>query len=90
MFTTRRLLLITAVIAVLALVARSALAGSSWAIALTAGVASMGGTMAILGILYAAAFPFSLFARASGPVHRGAPFAAGQLPPQLLRPDDPE
>jgi RsiW-degrading membrane proteinase PrsW (M82 family) len=86
----RVLLTIVTVTAVVAFAARLANAGSPLATALVFVVGLLAGLFALFAILFLIAWVPAIIGRDRWEdVHKGNPFAADQLPPQVLPPREP-
>lgn len=75
-FSLRWVLAVTAVCAVLSLIAAFAIRGTAWAMALTLGFASLGLMLAVHGAMFFAVWVFSLVL----PRRNRQPVAVGQSP----------
>ena len=89
--SSRWLFVITAVAAVIAATARAAGAGATLAYAVMAGLGFFVACFLAFGSLFIVARAVSLlWYRPAPELHDGSPFADGQLPPQILPPQDPK
>ncbi|HEV7221600.1 MAG TPA: hypothetical protein VGN42_02810 [Pirellulales bacterium] len=80
-FSLRSVLYVTAICAVLSLVAAMAMRGTAWAMALTVAVASLSITFLAYGAMFFAVWVFSLVAprrRAARETAYSSPFEAGR------------
>ncbi len=90
-YTIRRLLLITAVSGVFFAIVAAAARGNHWAIALSAAITSLFVMLLFHAIVYVVAWWISATYDASRPQRKPtSPFANAAMPPQLVKPQDPE
>ncbi len=90
-FTLRRLLLFMVGCAAFCWVVAAGFKGQTWAIAFSAGVASLGFMLLLHSMTYLVAWWISLVTDLFRPSSkRQSPFAEGSMPPQLIPPQEPE
>jgi hypothetical protein len=88
-FSVRWMLLATTVCAFVFLVARFAVRGDAWAVAIVVAVAALATLFLMFAALFASAMILGRLVRWRQPVLLESPFATDKLPPQIIPPREP-